>query len=148
MTRHPAQADPGYRMALDGSIEAMRQSDSTRQHEGTDMTDPGSYHCTCGWSRIILDGQTLEDARRIHEGTAIHAIETQSRYLLVYPQGDVDRVEVLSIEGKPVESFDPVPRLGPDGDVDTYATVRFPSGTTRTVLTLDLIDLNDESEEL
>lgn len=27
----------------------------------------------CGWSRIILDGETPEDARRAHEGTAVHA---------------------------------------------------------------------------
>jgi hypothetical protein len=39
MTRHPAQAEPGYRTGLDGPIEAMRQSDTPPTHEGTDMTD-------------------------------------------------------------------------------------------------------------
>jgi hypothetical protein len=37
MTRHPARASTPYRTGLDGSIEAMRQSDSTRTHEGTTM---------------------------------------------------------------------------------------------------------------
>jgi hypothetical protein len=63
------------------------------------------------------------------------------RYLLVYPQGDVDRVEVLSIEGFP--DLSNPPRVGPDGDVDTTAVVVLPNREIRTVLTLDLIDLNE-----
>ena len=36
------------------------------------MTD--HIDCPCGWSRIILDGETPEEARAKHEGTAIHEI--------------------------------------------------------------------------
>lgn len=32
------------------------------------------YTCPCGWSRIVLDGESVADAKRAHEGTAIHAI--------------------------------------------------------------------------
>lgn len=33
----------------------------------------GSYHCkVCGWSRIILDWETIEDAQRNHELTDVH----------------------------------------------------------------------------
>jgi hypothetical protein len=39
------------------------------------MLDTTSYHCPCGWSRIVLDGETLADARRAHEGSMIHQIE-------------------------------------------------------------------------
>jgi hypothetical protein len=36
----------------------------------------GSYFCAdCGWSRVILDGETIDDARKAHEGTDIHHID-------------------------------------------------------------------------
>jgi hypothetical protein len=35
-----------------------------------------SYHCPCGWSRVILDGETEEDARRAHEATEVHRLAT------------------------------------------------------------------------
>jgi hypothetical protein len=71
-----------------------------------------------------------------------------NRYLLVYPQGDVDRVTLVSVSDIPVESLNPVPRLGPDGDVDSWAVVRMPDGELNTVLTLDLIDLNADEDDL
>jgi hypothetical protein len=87
-----------------------------------------------------LRSQPLQSGfTRTHEGHM-----PAPRYLLVYPEGDCDAVDLLSIEG--FANLDNPPRVGPDGDVDTTAVVRLPDGSTRMVLTLDLIDL-DESEE-
>lgn len=33
-----------------------------------------TYDCPCGWSRIVLDGETVEDAKRIHQSLPIHRL--------------------------------------------------------------------------
>lgn len=42
------------------------------------MPEPYSYDCPCGWSRTILEGETVEDAKRKHEGTDIHKLSNGS----------------------------------------------------------------------
>jgi hypothetical protein len=44
--------------------------------------NPGSYHCkACGWSRVILADETVDQAREAHERTDIHRIDNQARAL-------------------------------------------------------------------
>jgi hypothetical protein len=38
----------------------------------------GSYHCPCGWSRAVLEGQTMAEAKAAHEGSDVHAIATET----------------------------------------------------------------------
>jgi hypothetical protein len=53
MTRHPARASTPYRTGLDGSFEAMRQSDTPPTHEG---------HMTRTDTRTAKDPQAWVDA--------------------------------------------------------------------------------------
>lgn len=60
-----------------------------------------SYQCPCGWSRIILDGQTEEDARRIHENTEIHRLALAGELDDEEPAEDtaLTWAEQLAVEG-------------------------------------------------
>lgn len=42
------------------------------------MTDD-VYRCPCGWNRIVLTGQTVEDAKKAHEMTVIHRLAIKER---------------------------------------------------------------------
>ena len=45
------------------------------------------YHCECGWSRVVLDNETMEDARKSHESTEIHRLAMES---ITYHPGNFD----------------------------------------------------------
>lgn len=68
------------------------------------------------------------DPRAARAAAAQVARQAEPTHLLVYPEGDCERVTIVSVDG--------------DLTDDTTAVVRLHDGSTRTVLTLDLVGLD------